>query len=1306
VPNTLEAVIAHATAEYNSKVSVNPELKKTFESSTKSFIAYSTSSDAIPDANSWYDEDVQANDFLFCQLCDKKGHSCKQCFELCNEKEMAKLVAAVKESEAYKERVGFASKYGSYNRDRDRSRDRKFRRSKEKYPEKPPKSDSERDTKDSKDKESRESKDLKKDTKHVNSIQISEPEHDISSLAIESIMATAKTRVVHFEHDDHASISVLQDQASMDIFESTTTCSHVVKGVVPGSSAHPTAMGSLRFDLGQAVVIENASKNLLSGPELAKKYKPIGKTDHELVYEHRVSKEQLIFRKDPVRFQDSFYHLIIDLEDNVAVSSLDFYNPKPLVPVPESVADIVWPQIRAVVRFHEALNHASVDTMKRLCQSPHYEGDITADAINLFAKHLGCSACARANMKAHTQYPSTRELSKIPGAVLQGDFFYIETAGPSIPVLLLVCEFTLFLYLHAFVDAAERAKSKKAKIMVTTPEVRDAFAGAVATFAGFNRPIRTIRFDREKAVLAESVKELLRSHGIELEPTAAGQHLGTAEVMVRVIKDKDRATAAGIEDRQSYPYPHRFYWPMTADAAKLLNGTPRRGETLSPMQKMRGVEYVLDFQRDLRARIGEVVLVKSPSKGVASHASVPRAEWAIVVSRAMNGTGVLGVYLIGRGVFAHRLKFERRPIPPYIMEQVRNIDKIADPIPNEPVPVDPMAPEIVEPYRYRIGTASVPAEPVETNTSAAPMEPVSPSTPVEPIAEQEAVAEVCSLQVRYRAAVKESPERAKAAMKEELQGLFTKMLWHGIKMRDIPYDERKFILRSMDGYKEKTRPSGEWEKSKARVFTDGSKQLPEFTAESSSPVARIESIFALAGFAAYNDLIVFKIDVICAFPHVPRPPEVRYKYLRLSKDIASIVVEMHPEYQEYLAGDGTMLMELDKMLYGMKEAGYQFYCYIMDMLHKGGYTNNPADACVVHCFHQDGDCHGALTVDDGIYVATSEAMYRRTLRMYDEKFGPQGVGYTVVRGDSLELLGLQFDFDRKSRGVFVSQRGFVQDLMEDVEIATCARSPCSTILFAPSEDSPLLTDDDKELYRSWNQSLMYAATRTYPECLPAATVLASRYVRATQDDMKRLKRAISYLGHDPDHCLVIRPGSMSLIASADTAYGVHVDGKSHDGDCVGFKGCKELPDSYFMFSSGKQTIVTTSSCEAELVGANKGARNLVWGRQLLEGFGVVALGKFTLCRNPDITEYAYEIVEIPSLKQDNTSTIHLIQQGRGNFKNTKHIRVRYYYIRDLVVSGEIEVVWTPTADMVADILSKGVAWAVFKYLLPMLIGKR
>jgi hypothetical protein len=234
-------------------------------------------------------------------------------------------------------------------------------------------------------------------------------------------------------------------------------------------------------------------------------------------------------------------------------------------------------------------------------------------------------------------------------------------------------------------------------------------------------------------------------------------------------------------------------------------------------------------------------------------------------------------------------------------------------------------------------------------------------------------------------------------------------------------------------------------------------------------------------------------------------------------------------------------------------------------------------------------------------------------------------------------------------------------------------------------------------------SLMYAAKRTYPEALPAATAAASRFGRATEEDLEKLLQAISYLGHDPDHCLVIHPGSLSVVCSADASYASHPDARSHTGVCVGFKGCDDVPDSYFIFVSGKQPIVTTSTTEAELVAGNVGAEYVVWEVELLVGFDVKA-GAAVMCRCADRSDYAY--IEVPVVYQDNKSTIHLIEHGRGNFRNTKHIRVRYYYIHELVMSGELKVVWLSTKEMVADILSKGVVWGVFEYLLPKLIGKR
>jgi hypothetical protein len=296
-----------------------------------------------------------------------------------------------------------------------------------------------------------------------------------------------------------------------------------------------------------------------------------------------------------------------------------------------------------------------------------------------------------------------------------------------------------------------------------------------------------------------------------------------------------------------------------------------------------------------------------------------------------------------------------------------------------------------------------------------------------------------------------------------------------------------------------------------------------------------------------------------------------------------------------------------------------------------------------------------------------------------------------------------FEFDRGNKRVLISQRKLVEDLLVKASVTKYRKNPCAANLFDVPVDSPPCVDTD--LYRSLNQSFAYLASRTYPECLPAACVYAARHSTATVLDFDHLIDSISYLGSNPDHCLVIQPGSLSLVCSADASYGVHWDGKSHSGLCVGFRGSDSVPDAYFMFSSGKQSIVTTSSCEAELVCANKGASYLVWASQLLDGFRLLSPAA-VLERNEDLSTYAHEVLDLPVLQQDNNSTRHLIDKGRGNFQNSKHIRVRYYFVRDLVINKELRVVWKSTVDMVADILSKGASAAVFNYLLPKLIGKR
>jgi hypothetical protein len=1116
------------------------------------------------------------------------------------------------------------------------------------------------------------------------------------SCVFESVSDVSCARSANLEHDDHAEVSVINEGA-LWLFASLSDCNDDVIGVVPGITAKISQRGMLKFDLGKAVVIRDAAKVLISAREVRKSYDWSSDGGLGIRYVHKITKAAVVFRLDPVRFKDDFFHAVLeDAPDSVSL--LDFYNPPPLAPVAARDEARVWPMIRAVERLHWSLNHMSVADMTHLCSRPGYFGDVTSEAVALFAVHRGCSSCRMGHMTAHSQYPSTRGLSAIVGDTVQGDIFFIESDGPKVPVLLLSCEKSLFSYIHVFEEAAARAQGPR--VMVKSSEIVSALSGALSVWKSAGHFLRSLRFDREGAIASTHTQDWFREQGVSLVLTAAGQKLGLGEVMGRVVKSRCRASVAGIREKYGYKYPMKFFTRLVADTVKVLNRTARHGCDLSPSQMFFGVSAGLDVRRDLRAPIGEVVLFKTPMRGVATNISDMRSEWGIVISRSFNGSGVMEAYLIETKSYGHRLKFERGAVPSFIMQLLRSLVLQPGPIVHEPVeelesilPVpDPtvpvVAPGVVEPAPPTV--VAVPVQeplPIDENDDSA----------------IDSVFTVLSAQISFRKALLTSPKRAAAAMEEEIRTLFgVKRLGRPIHLADIPLGQRKFILRSLDGYKEKFTPTGEFVKSKARVFADGSKQLPEFTAESSSPVARIESVFALAGIAAFKKWEVIRFDVVCGYPNAARPPEVQYRYLKLTPPVSAIVVKLFPDYAAFLDSRGSLIIDLDFLLYGMKEAGFYFYLLMLEMFLAEGLVVNPVDPCVLHWYHPSGwEAHTAITVDDCLFTVSEPAARGAVMNIFVARFGTSG--FTFAEGNRIDLLGMLFEFDRVQNRVLVSQRKHVADLLAKAGVTKFSKSPCRADLFDVPANSPLCSDPD--LYRSLNQSFAFAASRTYPECLPMSSVAASRFSVATEADYARLLRGISYLGHDPDHCLVIHPGSLSLVCSADASYGVHADGKSHSGVCVGFQGCGEIPDSYFVFSSGKQSIVTTSSCEAELVCANKGASYLVWAAQLLEGFRLVGPAA-VLLRNESKSEYAHEVLELPILHQDNGSTIHLVSKGRGNFQNSKHIRVRYYFIRDLVLGGELRVVWKSTVEMVSDLLTKGAALRVFLYLLPKLIGKR
>ena len=209
-------------------------------------------------------------------------------------------------------------------------------------------------------------------------------------------------------------------------------------------------------------------------------------------------------------------------------------------------------------------------------------------------------------------------------------------------------------------------------------------------------------------------------------------------------------------------------------------------------------------------------------------------------------------------------------------------------------------------------------------------------------------------------------------------------------------------------------------------------------------------------------------------------------------------------------------------------------------------------------------------------------------------------------------------------------------------------------------------------FHSLVAKLLYLAKKSRPECLTAVAFLATRVTRCTDQDWEKLTRLLRYINDTKERGVVLRPGKDGIVVKVyiDAAYGVHADGKSHTGSCIvvgatGAVHCK----------SAKQQIVTKSSTEAELVALSDSASQGLHTRAFILAQG-------------------YECGAM-TVYQDNMSTMALIERGRSAAERTRHIDIRYFWLKERVTNGEAIVRHMGTKEMYANLLTKPLQGAQF-----------
>jgi hypothetical protein len=195
-------------------------------------------------------------------------------------------------------------------------------------------------------------------------------------------------------------------------------------------------------------------------------------------------------------------------------------------------------------------------------------------------------------------------------------------------------------------------------------------------------------------------------------------------------------------------------------------------------------------------------------------------------------------------------------------------------------------------------------------------------------------------------------------------------------------------------------------------------------------------------------------------------------------------------------------------------------------------------------------------------------------------------------------------------------------------------------------------------------TLSWLARRTRYDILPAISHLSTRCQTPTKSDQLKLHRVLAYVLGTRDKVLILSPRDASLHVYADASYAVHTDLKGHTGIVVTF-GLDGGP--VFCYSS-KQRLISKSSTEAELIALDKSVGYLMAMTYFLEDLGIN--------------------VSPVHVYQDNQSSIKLTENGYSCMSKTKHIGIRYFYVKERVDAGDIVIHYKSTDTLVADFFTK------------------
>ncbi|CAI7890601.1 unnamed protein product [Closterium sp. NIES-54] len=497
----------------------------------------------------------------------------------------------------------------------------------------------------------------------------------------------------------------------------------------------------------------------------------------------------------------------------------------------------------------------------------------------------------------------------------------------------------------------------------------------------------------------------------------------------------------------------------------------------------------------------------------------------------------------------------------------------------------------------------------------------------------------------------EHREKWLEAMDKELKALEDRNTW---KVVPISVAKNKTILTGKWVFRVKTKADGTIEKFKARWVVRGFDQEHgrDFT-ETFAPVSRHTSLQIILAIAAMKKKKLRQIDVANAFLYAPVD--------------AKIFVELpHSSH-----GEPNQVCQLLKSLYGIKQAPRLWQQHLHARLIRIGFKQLPHDQGMYRLTKDKDYILLIVYVDDLLYIGSTDS-----ITTWFEGELQRDLTLTVS-STVTQYLGL--NIREEENAIFLSAEKYADTIAKRFTITpTAISNPYRYTAGNDKGGSALLKPAGIRDYQKKLGCLLFAAVTCRPDLSYSASQLATYLKRPEAEHLAELDRALHYFVSTPTDGLIYHKNATAphkLIGYVDADHAGDSDNRrSRTGYIYRFE-----PIGPISWQSSKQELIALSSAEAEYIALCSATKEGLYLRELLEEAKLAELPNFTLfC--------------------DNQSAIRIANKN-GFANRTKRIALRYFFVKDEIEKGKLELSYCPTIEMAADYLTKKLGKQKFEYCM-------